>query len=145
MIQKGELQSDVFVYGPPSVQWIHARRSAKVKTAGFDHRGASSLKKRAETTYHERVTPPVKQESGWSPKASQMWQLADLNKIKVPDNLAKKVMKDGKTDYRPKMGDSGQVIQQRKTQSSLSSYFKSGKSLNKAYKFWTNRRAPEQF
>ena len=37
--EKKEVQSDVYVYGPPVVHWVQTMREklTKAKTAGFDH------------------------------------------------------------------------------------------------------------
>ena len=56
----------------------------------------------------------------------------DTNLIKVPDELAEQVIMEGSMDYRPRLGDKKNVIKTRQTNKSLGSFFKSGKSLNKA-------------
>ena len=57
--------------------------------------------------------------------------IEDANQIKVPGRVAEQVLQAGSLDYRPLMGETSSVIQMRKTNNSLGSYFKSGRSLNK--------------
>ena len=64
----------------------------------------------------------------------------DKNVVKVPENLANRVLKTGHMDYRPAMGGANGVVAVRsKTSNSMCSFFKSGKSLNKGMKEWNTK------
>ena len=64
------------------------------------------------------------------------------NRIRMPEHFADRVLKGGNLDYRPAIGDAKHVIKNRKTTSSLSSFFRSGKSLT--YGKWSsNKKVPQ--
>ena len=65
----------------------------------------------------------------------------DHNNIKMPEELATKLLKQGNLDYRPKIGEVSNQVITKKTGSTLASFFKSGKSLNKGFKKG-NTKAP---
>ena len=58
----------------------------------------------------------------------------ERNNITVPDCVVEQVIREGSLEYMPRAMDASQIIKTRDTK--LSSYFKSGKSMNKAIKDW---------
>jgi len=70
---------------------------AKSKTAGFDHQGAF-LSRKAITPARTNSPTPAKE-------MIEDWSINDKNKIKIPENVAFKVLRDGSVNYRPKNGD----------------------------------------
>lgn len=95
--QSEQLQSDVYVYGPPVIHWVQTMREKmkKAKTAGFDH-DAVFLGRRLSNMTHNN-------------------NLYSNNQIQVPENVAAKVLEEGNLDYRPSMGQTRNVIHRRKT------------------------------
>ena len=69
---------------------------AKSKTAGFDHQGAFLAR---------RVPTPARNNSPSVIKETIEDWYKDKNKIKSPENVAIKVLRDGSVNYRPKKGD----------------------------------------
>ena len=78
------------------VNWVQTMREklTKTKAAGFDHKGTFISRRMSK-----KDNPSSMREDS-----------NDKNKIKVPEQLANKVISEGMIDYKPKIGDQSQVI-----------------------------------
>ena len=148
-MEKKETQSDVYVYGRPVVHWVQTMRDklTKAKTAGFDHDKTFLSRRFNQTDVKLQSNATIM--SNRPDSANRLLASAgrqrgggggfDTNQIKIPEHVAAKVLQEGSLDYRPTMGAPQQIIQRRKTTSNLASFFRSGKSLNKAYREWNTK------
>ncbi len=100
------------MYGPPVVHWVQTMRErlAKVKTAGFDHQGVHLARKLASKSAIATNQPQSSSMLNNPTSALSQTSYGDINSIKIPQDMAAKVIKDGVVDYRPRLGESSKVI-----------------------------------